>query len=204
MSAARTLAYDVAPCRMPEIAPEKMTEAQKRAAAEISAGPRGGVMGPYVAILRSPGLTGPMQRLGAYIRFECKLDFRLAELAGLMTARFWQQQYEFFVHIPHALESGLKRSIIDALAEGRRPEAMAEDEATVWEFVHEVYTNKAVCDATYARASALLGEEKLMDLLGVIGYYSAIAMVMNVARTEIPGGKPLPLAPLADHVRNPR
>jgi 4-carboxymuconolactone decarboxylase len=196
----RTQTITIAPCRMPPIPKETMTEAQKKAAAGIEAGPRGGVMGPFVAILRSPGLTEHAQRLGAYIRWECKLDLRIAELAGLMTARYWQQQYEFFVHIPHALKAGVAQATIDAIAEGRRPDSMPADEAITWEFVSEFYANKAVSDTTYAKALAQFGDESLMDLLGVMGYYSMIAMVMNVARTEIPDGKPLPLAPLQDHV----
>jgi 4-carboxymuconolactone decarboxylase len=201
MTTPRQRTFTVAPCRMPAIPPEKMTAAQKKAAADIAAGPRKGVKGPFDAMLRSPGLTAQTQKLGAYIRFENKFEFRLAELAGLMTASFWRQQYEFYVHIPHALKAGVKQSTIDAIMEGRRPPELAPDEADCWEFVHELYTNKSVSDPTYARAIARFGEEAVMDLIGVCGYYSMIAMVMNVARTEIPDGGALPLAPLQDHVQ---
>lgn len=202
-SNSRTQTLTVAPCRMPPIPQDRMTEAQRKAAAAIEAGPRGRVIGPFVSILRSPGLAEPTQKLGEYIRWGVKLDMRIAELAGLMTARFWQQQYEFHVHVPHALKAGVAQSTIDAVIEGRRPAGMPEDETIAWEFVSEFYANKAVCDTTYAKAVAYFGEESLMDLIGVIGYYSMIAMAMNVARTEIPDGKPLPLAPLQDHMRRP-
>jgi 4-carboxymuconolactone decarboxylase len=202
MTDRRTQTIDIAPCRMPAIPPEKMTDAQKKVAADIASGPRGATKsGPFLAMLRSPGLTAPTQKLGGYIRFECKLDLRIREIAGLMTASHWRQQYEFFVHVPHARKSGLSPSFIDAIADGRRPEGLAPDEADCWEFVHELYTNKAVSDPTYARAVARFGEEGVIDLIGVCGYYAMIAMVMNVARTEIPDGGALPLAPLQDHIQ---
>lgn len=201
MSDTREQTYRIAPCRMPPMRPEDMTEAQREAAAEIASGPRGGVMGPYIAILRSPGFARHAQKLGAYCRFESGLDLRIRELAALMTARWWQQQFEFHVHVPHALGSGLERSKIDAIVEGRRPDGMREDEADCWDFVQELQANKCVSDPTYARAVARFGEGGVVDIIGVCGYYAMIAMVMNVARTEIPDGAPLPLAPLQDHVR---
>lgn len=201
MSDTRTQTYEIAPCRMPPLEPDAMTAAQREVAAEIAAGPRGGVMGPYIAILRSPGLARHAQKLGAYYRFECALDLRIRELAALMTARWWQQQFEFHVHVPHALGAGLARATIDAVIEGRRPQDMPEDESVCWEFVHELQTNKSVTDPTYARAVARFGEEGVVDIIGVCGYYAMIAMVMNVARTEIPDGAALALAPLEDHVR---
>jgi 4-carboxymuconolactone decarboxylase len=187
--------YAVAPERMPAIPEDSMTAAQKRAIAEICAGPRGSLRGPYVAILRSPGLMGPTQKLGEYIRFHCVLDMRINEMAALMGARHWTQQFEWFAHVPHALKAGLSPAVVDAISEGRRPGDMAEDEAITYDFLTELLNNKSVCDATYHRTRNEFGEEGLMDLLGVIGYYSMLAMIMNVARTAIPDGGALPLAP---------
>jgi 4-carboxymuconolactone decarboxylase len=198
---ARQARYAVAPERMPAIPQEKMSAAQKRAVAEISAGPRGGVRGPYVAILRSPGLMGPAQKLGEYIRFHCVLDARINEMAALMGARHWTQQFEWFAHVPHALKAGLSQAVIDAIAEGRHPGAMAQDEAVAYDFLTELLHNRGVCDATYQRTRDEFGEEGLMDLLGVVGYYSMLAMIMNVARTAIPEGGPLPLMPFPAQLR---
>ena len=169
--------------RLPRIPPAKLNAAQKKVAAEISAGPRKDVRGPFVPMMRSPGLTGPTQALGAYIRWGVKVPFRLAEFAGLMAARDWSCQYEWAVHVPHALRGGLSQDTIAALSECRRPHKMKTDEAIVYDFVNELLKNRSVSDTTYARAVKQFGEESVVDLVGVVGYYAMIAMLMNVART---------------------
>ncbi len=190
----------VAPERMPEIPPERMTEAQKKAAAELSKGPRGSVRGPFVSIMRSPGFMDPCQKLGAYVRFDCPLDMRIREMAALMGARHFTQQYEWFVHVPHAVKSGLAPSIIDAIRDGYRPSRMARDEEVVYEVMTELLNNKGVSDPTYQKALDQFGEPGIVDLVGTAGYYIMIGLIMNVSRTAIPDGEPLPLAPLPDQV----
>ncbi|HTE16225.1 MAG TPA: carboxymuconolactone decarboxylase family protein [Burkholderiales bacterium] len=187
--------------RLPRIPPEKLNAAQKKVAAEISAGPRKDVRGPFVPMMRSPGLTGPTQALGAYIRWGVKVPFRLAEFAGLMAARDWSCQYEWAVHVPHALRGGLSQDTIDALAECRRPDKIKKDEAIVYDFVNELLCNRSVSDTTYARAVKHFGEESVVDLVGVVGYYAMIAMLMNVARTAPPKGGLLQLGPLPQYAR---
>jgi len=188
-----SLHYTLLPERMPPIPEAQRTPAQQQAAALICAGPRGAVKGPYNCILRSPGLTTPMQQLGAYIRFECKLALRINEMAALITARHWSCQFEWQAHEKHARAEGLADHIITAIAEGRRPDNMADDEAVTYDFVSELLARHGVCDATYERAVRQFGEEGLMDLMGVVGYYSALALIMNVARTRTPGCRDLPL-----------
>src|SRR3712207_6233814 len=114
--------------RMAKIDPEKMTDAQKQAAAELASGPRGEVRGSFNVLLRSPELMSPVQKVGEYLRFRCELDRRIAEMATLIAARYWTQNYEWSAHHPLALKAGLKAEIADAIAEGRRPSGMAEDE----------------------------------------------------------------------------
>jgi 4-carboxymuconolactone decarboxylase len=186
----------IAPERMPAIPEGKMTAAQKQAAAALAAGPRGEVKGPFVALLRSPEFMDRVQRVGEYIRFRCPLDKRINELAAALTARHWTQQFEWWAHSRQALEAGLKPAIAEAIAEGRRPAGMAEDEEIVHAFLTELLTNKSVCDSTYERAVRKFGEAGVIDLIGVSGYYGLLAMVMNVARTAVPEGNPLPLAPM--------
>ena len=187
--------------RLPRIPPATLTAAQKKVAAEITAGPRKDVRGPFVPMLRSPGLTGPTQALGAYIRWGAKVPFRLAEFAGLMAARDWSCQYEWAVHVPHALRGGLSQETIDALAECRRPDNMKKDEATVYDFVNELLRNRSVSDTTYARAVKQFGEESVVDLVGVVGYYAMIAMLMNVARTAPPEDGILQLGALPQYAK---
>lgn len=185
----------VPPERMPRIPPEKMTEAQKKVAAEIAAGPRGELRGPFIALLRSPELLSPVQKVGEYLRYKCTLDRRVMEFATLIAARHWTQQYEWQAHHEHAMKAGLKPAIAEAIAQGRRPAGMAEDEEIVYELLTETLHNKSVSDPTYARAVAKFGESGVVDLVGLAGYYLLLAMILNTARTALPAGKPPQLAP---------
>lgn len=180
--------------RLPRIPPEKMTEAQKKAAAGIAAGPRGELRGPFIALLRSPELMTRVQQVGEYLRFQCPLERRIMEFATLIAARFWSQSYEWQSHYQHAMKAGLSPAIADALAEGRRPPGMAEDEDIVYELLTESLHNKSVSDATYARAVAKFGEAGVIDLVTVSGYYLMLAMVLNMARIALPESRQ-PLKP---------
>jgi 4-carboxymuconolactone decarboxylase len=197
----KQISLTVAPERMPVIPADKMTAEQKKAAAAIAAGPRGDVKGPFVSLLRSPQLMDRVQRVGEYIRFRCPLDKRINELAAAITARHWTQQFEWWAHSRQALEAGLKPAIAEAIAEGRRPAGMAEDEEIVYDFLTELLVNKGVCDVTYERALRKFGEAGLIDVIAVSGYYGLLAMVMNTTRTAVPEGNPLPLVPLPLQVR---
>jgi len=181
--------------RLPRIAPERMTEEQKAVAAAITAGPRGEVRGPFIALMRSPGLAGPLQQVGEYLRWRCPLDRRIAEMATLMAARHWTQQYEWNAHYTHAMNAGLSPAIAEAIAEGRRPQGMAQDEEILHDLLTEALHNRGVCDATYARALAQFGEQGIVELLAIAGYYSMLALILNVARTPLPAGKEPQLPP---------
>jgi 4-carboxymuconolactone decarboxylase len=190
-----TTRYAVLPERMSPIPPEQMNEAQKKVAADLSES-RGSVRGPYGAMLRSPQLADCMQKVGQYVRFKCGLDKRINRLAGMLTTRHWGNQYEWNGHIPYALKAGMAQPAIDAIAEGRRPARLREDEEAVYDFVTELLNNKGVSDTTYARMLGLFGEAGIVDVLGVVGYYATNAMIMNVARTAVPGERKMPLLPL--------
>jgi 4-carboxymuconolactone decarboxylase len=174
---------------MAQIDPENMTDAQKKAAAELAAGPRGEVRGPFNVLLRSPELMSPVQKVGEYLRFKCQLDRRIAEMATLIAARHWTQVYEWNAHHPLALKAGLKPEIAQAIAEGRRPTDMATDEEIVYDLLTEALQNKSVSDFTYERGIRQFGEQNLVDLLAIAGYYALLAMLLNVARTQLPEGK---------------
>jgi 4-carboxymuconolactone decarboxylase len=175
--------------RMARIAPENMTEAQRKAAAELAAGPRGEVRGPFNVLLRSPELMSPLQKVGEYLRFRCQLDRRIAEMATLIAARHWTQLYEWNAHHPLALKAGLKPEIAEAIAAGRRPTGMAEDEEVVYDLLTEALQNRSVSDVTYERGLKQFGEQNLVDLLAIAGYYALLAMLLNVARTPLPEGR---------------
>lgn len=179
--------------RMPAIPSEQMTDAQKKSAEEIIKGPRGALNGPFIPLLRSPELLDRAQRVGEYLRFRNSIGPRLGELVTLIVARRWTQQYEWHVHEPAALKAGIKPEIVKAIAEGRRPDGMAEDEAMVYDFCAELHANSSVSDATYNRALSRLGEQGVIDMVGLDGYYTFLAMIMNTTRTAVPAGGPEPL-----------
>ena len=182
--------------RMPPIPLEAMTDAQREAAREIASGRRGAVIGPFVPALRSPELTRRLQRLGEYLRYDSALPPRLRELAILVTARQWSQDFEWDVHAPLAREAGLGAAVVEEVAAGRRPEGMQPDEALVFDFCTELQRSRTVSDKTYAAAVAAWGEQGVIDLVGAIGYYSTLALIMNVARTPLDGERAPVLPPL--------
>lgn len=182
--------------RMPPIAPDKMTEAQKKAAADIIAGPRGHLVGPFIPLLRSPDFMGRLQKTGEYLRFHSALEPRLMELAVLITARHWSQNFEWHHHRPLAEKAGLRATICDALAQGRRPSDLADDEAVIYDCLDELIRTRTVSDATWERAKTLLGERGIIDLIGVHGYYSLLAMILNAAHAPLPEGAAPGLPPL--------
>lgn len=181
--------------RMPPLERAAMNEAQRKVADELAAGPRGGVKGPFIALLRSPELMDRLQKVGEYLRFQSSLEPRISEFVMCIVSRHWTQQFEWAVHVPLALKAGVQAATIESLAAGRRPDKMAPDEALAYDFCAELERNHGVSDATYRQAVDLFGERGLVDLLGLVGYFTAVSMVMNVAHTPAPPGAQ-PLAPL--------
>jgi 4-carboxymuconolactone decarboxylase len=184
--------------RLPAIPPHELTPAQKEAAAQFEVIRGRDVFGPFVPLLRSPELMLRAASMGDYLRYKSALPSRLNEFVILITARRWTQHYEWSVHHPAAMKAGLRPEIADALAQGRRPDGLADDEAVVYDFCMELHLNRSVSDHTYARAVSLLGEQATVDMLGVSGYYTLLAMVLNTARTPAPPGTAPPLVPLPD------
>jgi 4-carboxymuconolactone decarboxylase len=176
-------------------AEDTLSEEQRRVVAAITAGPRGGMVGPYFPLLHSAELCQRVQHLGAYIRFDNSLPPPLKELAIIVTARHWSAQYEWYAHRRLALEAGLAAEICDAIALGKRPAALSPDETVIYEFSVELVETKQVSDATYEAVRARFGEQGVMDLVGTLGFYSLISMVLNTARMPLPDGA-TPLAPL--------
>jgi 4-carboxymuconolactone decarboxylase len=187
---------------------EEMTPAQRTLAQSIRSGPRASVAGsaansnngtlgsPFNVFLRSPELGEHLQQVGTYIRFKSTLGAKLNEFAILITARQWNAQYEWFAHHRLALQAGLDPAIAQAVSVGKRPDNMPADEAIVYNFCQELHTLKRVSDATYQAAVQRFGEQGVMDLIAVNGYYVLVAMTLNVDRTPIPGDGALPLPKL--------
>ncbi|MBY0265465.1 MAG: carboxymuconolactone decarboxylase family protein [Burkholderiales bacterium] len=186
---------------------DQLTPEQQALSDAIKSGPRaklassgaskpGPLGGPFNVWLRSPGIGNLVQQLGEEIRFRSSLSGKLNELAILVTARNWTSQYEWVAHHKLALEGGLDPKIAEAIAQGRRPEGMDADETLVYEFSTELQASQGVSDAMYARAVARFGERGVVDLISVNGFYVLVSMCLNVDRTPVPPGTPLPLPPL--------
>lgn len=179
--------------RMPPIPADKLTDAQKKAAETFAEGRGYQVRGPFVPLIRSPEVMLRAKAMGDYLRFKSVLEPRINEMVIIITAREWTQQYEWQAHYPAALKAGLRREIADAIADGRRPTVLAEDEEIAYDMATEILRLKRVSDTTYARAAAKFGEQGVIDLLGVVGYYNFLAIVMNATRTALPQNLPEPL-----------
>jgi 4-carboxymuconolactone decarboxylase len=173
--------------RMPPLDPAAMSEEQKRAAQALAAGPRGGVKGPFIPLLRSPQLMDRLQKVGEYLRFHSGLEPRVSEFVVLVVSRRWTQQFEWAMHAPLALKAGVAAPTVESLAAGRRPIGMARDEEIAHDLCDELWRNHGVSDGTYRAAVDCFGEPGLVDLLGLVGYFTTVSMVMNVARTPPPG-----------------
>ena len=174
--------------RFPPLTYQAMTPEQKKMFEDVISGERRGAAGPFNVLLRSPELMSPVQKVGEYLRFRCPLDRRIAEMATLIAARHWTQLYEWNAHHPLALKAGLKPEIAQAIADGRRPTGMAADEEIVYDTLTEALQNKSVSDVTYERAVKQFGEQNLVDLLAIAGYYALLALLLNVSRTPLPEG----------------
>lgn len=182
--------------RLPPVPVDQMTAAQQQAVADFKTARGAEVTGPFHPLLRSPELMTRTRAMGDYLRYKSALPPRLSEFVILMTARAWTQQYEWNAHHPIALKAGLSPDTALAVAEGRRPASMQDDEAVLYDFCQELHRDKGVSDATYARAVAKFGEPAVVDAIGISGYYTMLAMVLNTARTP-PGQSSAPtLRPL--------
>jgi 4-carboxymuconolactone decarboxylase len=180
--------------RLPPIPADKMTDAQKKAVADFAAVRSSAPTGPFSVLLRVPELMDLAFKWRQHVQARSVLDQRLTELVILMTARHWTQQYEWNAHHPLAITAGLKPDVIAALADGRRPDGMADDEAILYDLCTELLQHHGVSDATYARALAKFGEAGIVEATSLSGYYALLAGVMNTARTPLPAGVKSPLA----------
>lgn len=183
--------------RFPKLTPEQMTPAQKAVAAEITAGPRGEVRGPFVALLHNPELAGHVQRLGEHLRWKGKLPPRLKELAVLVTARRWTCQHEWVMHSKLALQGGLGAGMIEDIRNGREPKGMLDEEKAVYNFCKQAQTGR-VNDETFAYIKGHFGLDGALELLALNGYYTLMAMVLNNAGLPLPGDAQPPLQPLSE------
>ena len=182
--------------RMPAVPADKLTDGQRQAVAEFKAARNVDISGPFVPLLRSPEVMNRARAMGDYLRFRSTMPPRLSEFIILLTARAWTQHYEWHAHYDLALKAGVSAGTARAIAEGRRPSPMTDEEEVVYDFCDELQRNQSVSDATYARMLAKFGEPGVIDTVGIVGYYTMLSMVMNTARTALPAGATPQLLPM--------
>jgi 4-carboxymuconolactone decarboxylase len=175
---------------------QELTPEQRQLVDNLLAGPRGGLGGPFNVLLRSPELGDRVQKVGEYVRFKSSVPPRLNELAILITARAWSAQYEWYAHHQLALKAGLSESVADDLAAGKRPSGLKADEAAVYDFTKDLVDSHQVSDAHFKPVVDALGERGVVDLMGTIGYYHMMSILMNVDRYPMPAGVRPPLQAL--------
>ncbi len=175
--------------RLPELDPAKFSPEQKKVHEAILAGPRGKVVGPLKVWLNNPGLAEHAQALGAYARFNSSLPPRLSELAICVTGAFWKAEFEWYAHAPLAIKAGIDPAAIEAIRVGSTPKFTKVDEQVIYDFAIELVNTKRVSDATFARAKKELGETSVIDLVGIIGYYSLVSVTLNAFELPLPDGE---------------
>jgi len=180
--------------RLPVLDMAGLTGEQQALVAAISSGPRGRFSnsGPFAVYLHAPGFGHFAQQLGGYVRLGTSVPPRLSELAILCTARLWRAQYEWVAHAAIAAKQGVKPATIRDLQAGRKPTSAPRDEMAIYAFVRELYATRRVSDATYKRVHKLVGDAGMVELVGILGYYAMVSMILNVFRMPVPEGTPAP------------
>lgn len=191
--AAKRAAAKVLTARLPVIPEDKMSPAQRDLVAAISSGPRGAYrpQGPFAVFLQSPEYGHLAQQLGAHCRYNTVIPPRLSEFAILVTARLWRAQYEWFAHAPIAEKAGVKKQTIADLRAGRTPTKAARDEKLIYAVIQELYATKRVSQGNYAKLQKLFGDAGTVEFVGILGYYTLVAMSLNVFQMLPPAGEAL-------------
>lgn len=175
--------------RIREIPVEEMTPEQRQVHDDIVNGPRGRLEAPHKPWMYSPVLADTGQKLGAFVRYNTTLGPRLSELAILITGRFWTAQYEWYAHKPFALEAGLSIDVINAIRDRQPPPFENEDEKVVYDFCMSVHRDHVAPEPIYKAAVDAIGERGVVDLIGLLGYYTLVSMTLNVFELPVPDGE---------------
>jgi 4-carboxymuconolactone decarboxylase len=181
--------------RVPTLSPSEMSDDQKSIYAESTASKRGVVTPPLRAWIHAPEVARHASRLGAFLRYDTTLGPLLSELAILVTARHWSAQYEWYAHKKMALAAGLDIEIIDAINHRHVPDFDDPKAQLVYDFSESLHENHVVPKLLYDQATAMLGTKGVVELVGLLGYYSLVSMTLNTFEVELPQGETSDLVP---------
>ncbi|MEL7185944.1 MAG: carboxymuconolactone decarboxylase family protein [Pseudomonadota bacterium] len=157
---------------------DELSEEQKAVYDKVVNGPRGRIGGCLQFWLHRPELADRAQELGIYLRYNTSLPARLSELAILVIVRHWGAEFEW-IHAPIAIKAGLSAEPVAALKEGRKPIFENDDETLVYEITRDILLNKHLSDELYRRGMEALGQDMMVDLVGITGYYTMLCITMN-------------------------
>lgn len=174
--------------RLPDLTYDEMSEAQRQVYDEITAGPRGKVVGPLKVWLYSPELADRAQKLGAFARYNSSLPAELSELAILVTARLWSADFEWYGHVGPGRAGGIPEDVIEAIRTGAEPAFEDAKSRAVYTIARELHEARALSDETYAQAEAALGRQGVVDLVGILGYYTLVSMTLKAFDVLPPDG----------------
>ncbi len=180
--------------RIPDLVLETLSPEQRRAYDAIVSGPRGRVVGPLRVWLESPQLADHAQALGAFCRFGTSLPPRLSELAIITTGAFWRADFEWHAHAPMAIKAGIDPAAVEAIRTGKTPQFARADEAAVHGFARELIETRRVSEPTFRRVVDELGLTAVVELVGILGYYSLVSLTLNAFEVPVPAGAPEPFA----------
>jgi 4-carboxymuconolactone decarboxylase len=180
--------------RLPDFSPDDLSPEARRVHDTILAGPRGHVIGPLRVWLTSPKLAERAQALGEFCRFNSSLAPHLSELAILVMAAAWKASFEWWAHAALARKAGVPDAVLEAIRAGQPPALSDDQSRAVYAFAHELLATKKVSDATYQQAVTALGTQSVVDLVGILGYYSLVSMTLNVFEVALPPGVEEPFA----------
>jgi 4-carboxymuconolactone decarboxylase len=181
--------------RIPVLAEEALDPGQQALLNSIRSGPRGtavGIRGPFAVFLHAPAFGELAQQLGGHCRFNTAVPPRLSEFAVLATAKLWRAQYEWYAHVPQAERAGVRKETIRDLHRGRVPKSAPKDERAIYDLIQELYKTRRVSDRNFKRVRDILGDSATVELVGILGYYVMISMILNVFRMSPPENEPLP------------
>lgn len=179
--------------RVRDLKPEEMSTAQRQVAEEAVAGKRGRMPAPLRAWLHSPEFGARAQRLGEFLRYDTTLGPSLSELAILVTARFWTAHYEWYAHKREGLKAGIDPAVIADIAVRRRPKLADPRAVAVYDYAWALHESHRVPAAIHAAALDALGEQGLVELVGLLGYYTLVAMTLNGFEIGLPEGESIEL-----------
>jgi 4-carboxymuconolactone decarboxylase len=177
--------------RLPVLTEDKLDHTQRALLESMRAGPRGARVklgGPFGVYMHAPQYGEMTQQLGAFLRFKTSLEPRLSEFAILCTARMWRAQYEWHAHAPIAEQAGVRPEAIRDIKAGRMPTKAAQDERAIFDFVQDLYKKRRVSERNYKRVQGFLGDRGTVELVGILGYYTAVSMILNVFNVPLPEG----------------